>query len=867
MLGAMLGQTLIQAEGKDFFDKIEAIRQMAKDARLDGAYDHHSLADFLSRLSNEEMLSVARAFSHFLNLANTAGSHHQISRQSDENQSPMQILSRFFDEMTTAGHSRENLMDCLETLCIEPVLTAHPTEIVRRTFIHKYNEIVALLSELELDARTQSEENIIWRRIDELITQMWRTRDFRKSRLTPVDEARWAFSIVENALWDAVPAFLRQLDTFCQREFDQPLPPAFAPVRFVSWMGGDRDGNPNVTAKITREVLLLSRLKSIELYTDTIQELFDDLAVADCSETLAQKTGFAHDPYRHSLRELIRLLQKGRQDLEAALANPSFSGPFALSSADQLWEPLFECYSSLCACGMEKIANSRLLDLLRRVQSFGIHLTRLDIRQESSRHARALQELTDYLGVGDYSQWDEAGKQAFLLAELQNPRPLIPADWQCSDETQEVLDTFREIARHPPTAFGLYIISMAREASDVLSVQLLMKECGCRQLLPVAPLFETLDDLNHAAQVMEALSGVGWYRRATGGKQTIMIGYSDSAKDAGALAASWAQYSAQERLIEVCRRQEIELTLFHGRGGTIGRGGAPAQVALFSQPPGSLQQGLRVTEQGETIRAKFGVQSLAVKNLAFYATAIVRANLEPPPAPLPEWRKVMDRVADSSCAAYRRVVRENKDFIRYFQTVTPIQELPVLPLGSRPVRRKKSSSIESLRAIPWIFAWSQNRLMLPAWLGAGEALKECLDAGGLETLRDMCQNWPFFSARLSLLQMVYAKSDRALSQYYDSVLLDSKEDSRLGQALRAQLAQDMDTVSEIGHSSQLTEDIETLKRSIELRNTYVDPLNVLQADLIRRYRALQEVGGEDEQIEQALMMTLVGVSAGLQNTG
>ncbi len=347
---------------------------------------------------------------------------------------------------------------------------------------------------------------------------------------------------------------------------------------------------------------------------------------------------------------------------------------------------------------------------MRRVRCFGLHLVRHDIRQESSRHSDVFSELTKTLGLGDYAEWDEAQKQDFLCTELQNLRPLIPRNWQPSDEVKEVLATCDVIAKQPKEALGSYTISMARQPSDILAVQVLLKEAGCQHALPVAPLFETLDDLNRAEAVVEALLAKDWYRELIGHRLMVMIGYSDSAKDAGVMAAAWAQYRAQESLLKVCENANVSLTLFHGRGGTVGRGGAAAREALLSQPPGSLQGGLRVTEQGEMIRAKLGSSPIAIKTLALYASAILQANLLKPPKPKAEWREVMDRLAETSCQHYRAVIRGEENFVPYFRYATPEQELSKLPLGSRPARRKAGGGIESLRAIPWIFAWSQNCL-------------------------------------------------------------------------------------------------------------------------------------------------------------
>ena len=864
-LGTILGNVIAEAEGTDFFDKVETIRRMAKLSRSADADDHQDLAAFLSALTNEEMLSVARAFSHFLNLTNIADQHQAISRDMDEELSATQTLEDLFTQMQAAGHSDEQIEGCIKNLNIDLVLTAHPTEITRRSLINKHTEITRLLAKFELQGRSERERCVINERLAELIGQMWHTADFREHRPTPIDEAKWGFSVIENSLWTAVPNFMRRLNATSKRITGKNLELEFTPLSFAFWMGGDRDGNPNVTAKVSREVLLLSRWKAVDLYLRDIAALIDDLSISRCNAKVQALAPDKREPYRFILRGLRTLLKNTLQNLEAALdATSDGKRPLVepeLTSVDQLWQPLADCYESLHECGMASIADSKLLDMLRCIRSFGLHLVRLDIRQESDRHTGVLAELVSDLELGNYHDWSEEEKQKFLLRELQSRRPLLPTDWQPSPESAEVLNTCREIAKHPRDAFGVYVISMARAPSDVLAVHLLMKEAGCKQPLPVAPLFETLDDLNNAAAVTERLFSIPWYRDISGCEQMVMIGYSDSAKDAGVIAAGWAQYQAQEALLKVCEDAGFALTLFHGRGGTIGRGGAPAHAALLSQPPGSLQQGLRVTEQGEMIRAKLGLSSIAVKSLALYTSAIVQANLDQPPVPKESWRKVMDELSDLSCNAYRRVVREEADFVPYFRMATPEQELAKLPLGSRPARRKLDGGIESLRAIPWVFAWSQNRLMLPAWLGAGEAVQQFIDRGGKATLEDMCEAWPFFSTRLSMLEMVYAKTDVAISEYYDSVLVDAFT-AGLGQRLREQLRRDIEIILTIRNEESLMDDLPVMKKSIEFRNTYVDPLNILQADLLRRNRA-----SADPNLEQALMVTIAGISAGLRNTG
>lgn len=860
-LGRILGETIASAHGDDFLALIERIRGLSKGARDGSEEDRRLLLAQLRDLDSEQLVPVARAFAQFLNLANIAEQQHMVSRRMDPILSASRNLNNSMRELREQGIAADAVAAAIGELNIELVLTAHPTEITRRTLIHKHSEIGACLSQLDLAGLSEREDAQLRARLRELIAQIWHGDDFRRERPTPVDEAKWGFAVVEESLWRAVPEFMRRLDDALEQHCGQRLPLDAAPVSFVSWMGGDRDGNPNVTAEITREVMLLSRWQAADLYLGDVNKLLEELSVTHCSDALRQLAGDAHEPYRAILRRLRKLLRATREHIEIRLRDELPGDEDILVDEAQLWQPLLACYQSLMDCGMEIIAGGTLLDVLRRVRCFGVYLVRHDIRQDSARHTEALSEITRSLGLGDYADWDEQARRAFLLRELGNRRPLIPRNWQPSADVQEVLDTCAVAAEQPARALGAYVISMARQASDVLAVHLLLQESGVREAIPVAPLFETLDDLSRARNVVGDLLQDQWYRGQVGGRLMVMIGYSDSAKDAGVLAASWAQYRAQEELLAVCAEHGVELTLFHGRGGTIGRGGAPAREALLSQPPGSLKNGLRVTEQGEMIRTKLGWTSLAVKTLALYTVAICRANLLNPPAPRSDWRGMMETLSEDSCAAYRAVVREEPEFVPYFRHATPEQELAKLPLGSRPARRKGGGGIESLRAIPWIFAWSQNRLMLPAWLGAGAALSNAVAAGKADLLREMADQWPFFATRLSMLEMVYAKSDEGLSAYYDEVLVPAGL-QEIGAQLRNQLGEDIDCVLAIQGAGELLADQSWTAQTIRLRNIYTDPLNFLQAELLLRNRE-----HEDPRLERAIMVTIAGIAAGMRNTG
>jgi len=864
-LGEQLGHTISVQHGAAFLEKIERIRKGAKAARRGSSEGAAQLSETLNQLNDAELLPVARAFNQFLNLANIAEQYHRVRRRAPGEAQPFEdnMLADLLARLSANGHKGEALARQFGRLDIELVLTAHPTEVARRTLIQKYDAMAEQLAAGDHNDLSVAERERVTQRMQRLIAEAWHTEEIRRSRPSPVDEAKWGFAVIEHSLWQAVPNVLRKADQVLHQATGFHLPLEAAPIRFASWMGGDRDGNPNVTASVTREVLLLSRWMAADLYLRDIDHLAADLSMQQSSPALLARVGESAEPYRSLLKQLRERLRATRSWAQAAL-NESVPAPAAvLHDNHDLFEPLQLCYQSLHECGMGVIADGPLLDCLRRAATFGLFLVRLDVRQDSSRHAAAMTEITDYLGLGRYAEWDEETRVTFLLNELENRRPLLPAHFKASGETAEVLATCREVAGAPAASLGSYVISMAGAASDVLAVQLLLKESGLQRPMRVVPLFETLADLDNAGPVISRLLALRGYRARLQGPQEVMIGYSDSAKDAGTTAAAWAQYRAQETLVQVCREQNVELLLFHGRGGTVGRGGGPAHAAILSQPPGSVVGRFRTTEQGEMIRFKFGLPDIAEQNLNLYLAAVLEATVLPPPTPEPAWRELMDKLATDGVNAYRAVVREHPQFVAYFRQATPELELGRLPLGSRPAKRREGG-VESLRAIPWIFAWTQTRLMLPAWLGWEAALNNALQRGEGELLQQMRAQWPFFRTRIDMLEMVLAKADASIARLYDERLVEPAL-LPLGEHLRGLLSQAVRAVLGLtGQSQLLAHSPETLE-SISVRNTYLDPLHLLQAELLARSRQRDDQAGSP--LEQALLVSVAGIAAGLRNTG
>jgi phosphoenolpyruvate carboxylase len=872
LLGELLGATLRGQGGDELFENVERVRALAKKARS-GDADFGALQRTLRELSVTDALSVARAFAHFLGLANIAEQHHRIRRRRDYQRDPSArpqrgSLEDAFDRLRAAGVGPAALHGCVESLRIELVLTAHPTEVVRRTLRQKQRRVAELLAKGDRADLTAPEALERRRQLAGEIAAIWLTDEIRRAKPTPLDEVKWGLVAFEQTLWDAVPRFLRELDRTLRNATGSGLRPEAAPIRFGSWMGGDRDGNPHVTPEVTASACMLARWMAADLYLKEVEALRDELSMRAASAELRGRVGDASEPYRALLKDVASRLLATRRSVERQLAEP---GPFrpdplAYIAPEELAEPLRLCCRSLIETGGAAVADGRLLDVLRRLSCFGLTLVRLDLRQEARRHTDALDAITQRAGLGSYATWDERARLAFLTAELNDGAPVTtPATRSArefDDRVADVLETFRVAAALPAGSLGAYVISMAARASDVLAVEVLQRAAGLSPPLRVVPLFETVEHLRGADSCVGALLDMPWYRDRIGGQLEVMVGYSDSAKDAGRLAAAWELFTAQERIVSACAARGVRLTLFHGRGGSVGRGGGPTHVAIQSQPPGSVDGRIRVTEQGEMVDAQFGLPEIAERTLEVYTSATLEASLTPSPGAPAVWRTLMQQLADASRAAYRRVVYETPLFLEYFRFATPETELGKLRVGSRPARRRAEGGVESLRAIPWVFAWTQTRLMLPAWLGVGDAIDAAVARGQLEELRAMYREWPFFRSTMDLVEMVLAKASPEISAFYDARLVPEPLRS-FGEELRSRLRDTIAAILRVTGHQRLIEDNAVLRRSIDVRNPYVDPINLVQVEVLSRLRE----AGDDPQLLDAFLVTVNGVAAGMRNTG
>ena len=883
LLGEILGNIIKEQEGISVFNKIEKIRALSKSSRGDRSKNtinrsFTKLKREISKLNAKDTLVIARSFSKFLDFSNIAESlfsihniHDHNIRKTQETNEIVILEEAILDVFKNKSLSLNRFYETAKNLKIEIVLTAHPTEVKRRTLIQKYAKVNHLLDSYNnlrifTKQNINLEKNLLQNNLHEEITSVWKTDEIKRSRPTPVEEAKWGLAVIEDSLWNAIPKICSRFNNSVKYYTNKDLPINFSPIVFGSWMGGDRDGNPNVTAKTTKEVILLSRWEAASLYEKEFTKLIQSLSLHDCSKKIKKVVGKTWEPYRVFLRPIRNKLNQTQKEIESCLKeNRMPKQTLLVQSINEIIQPLNDVYNSLSLVKCQIIADGIVLDLIRRAHTFGLNLTKLDIRQEAARHYKLITSVCKKLGIADYSKLSEEAKIQFLSKEYKSRRPLIPQNIKLDADDRETWTTFKMISESPTECLGAYVISMASNVSDILVVMLLQKEAGIKSCLRIVPLFETLSDLQNSHIVMENLFKHSWYVNYFKKNQEIMIGYSDSSKDAGKFAASWAQYCAQEKLGNIATKYKIKLTLFHGRGGSVGRGGGPVYAALLSQPPGTVNARTRVTEQGEVIQQKYGSESLAEYSLGTYIGAVLEATLSPPIQPKKEWRNLIDEMSILSSKSYRGYLSNDKNFLRYFDEITPKNILDKLYIGSRPSKRKKSQDIKDLRAIPWVFAWTQIRLVLPAWLGTTEALQLASRDKNKLILKDMLYRWPFFYEMMDMLDMILTKTNQRVIEYYEECLADN-DLKKIGRNLRKNLSLLIGLNKKLIPSHILNQRKE-FRKSILIRDTYAEILNLLQANIMLRLSKKNIDRKQKEILMEAMIVTISGISAAMKNTG
>ncbi len=872
-LGTLLGEVIKDQEGIKFFKLVEKVRKLSKANKINIKNNNSfkKLVKTIKNINPKDTFRLTRAFSHLINFINLAESI-DTARNLDEYETKRKNLKYniFIEEIfknlfKNKKIPNSKIYNLAKSLDIGIVLTAHPTEVKRRTLIQKYHKIIEILEQRDLFKSYPSKIKILNKQLRDEFSIIWNTDDLKRTKPTPFDEARWGLAIIEDSLWNTIPRVYRRLNSIFVKNMNKGLPKNFNPIQFGSWMGGDRDGNPNVTSQVTKQVILLSRWEAAKLYEKTLTKIIRSYSMKKCSKKISNQVGKSFEPYRVFLRPLRDKIRLTHRSIEQYLIDKKpLNQKILLRSTEEILKPLRVVRESLEQNQNENIASGDLLDLMRRAKCFGINLARLDIRQESSRHTQLIAELVKKKFNGNYYKFSEDEKINFLKSKLLSKKNCINNFKFSNKENNEVWSTFKILADEPSECLGAYVISMTTSASDILAVSFLQKEAKIKQKLRVVPLFETLDDLVNASQIIKNLFSKKWYRKLINNKQEVMIGYSDSSKDAGKICASWHQYKAQEQIIKLAKKYSVKASFFHGRGGSPGRGGGPIQATLRSQPPNSVNGKIRITDQGEVIQQKYGYEPIAEYNLCSYIGAVTEATLNPPPTPKTDWRSLIEKMSDISKSSYRKNINQSSEFIKYFKNVTPHQALGKLSIGSRPSKRKNLDNIKSLRAIPWVFAWTQIRLMLPAWLGSAEALRYAYIKKFRRTLIDMEKNWPFFNSMLDILDMVITKADPEISKIYEKYLADEKL-KRVGKKLRFQF----EVIKKLNKKITTKEILLTRKQSrtlIIVRNIYSEVLNIIQPIVIHKLKKNKKIS-DKKDLNDALLTSIAGISAAMKNTG
>jgi phosphoenolpyruvate carboxylase len=908
LLGRMLGDTLREQEGEPTFDLVETIRQTAiRFRREQDPRARHELDMILNQLSNKATVAVVRAFSHFSQLSNIAEDMHHNRRRRTHLRagSPLQAgsIALAFDRVFSSGADGAALADFFAKAVVSPVLTAHPTEVQRKSILDCQLTIAHLLNERDRMELTPDELRNNEEGLRCAIQILWQTRMLRPERLSVYDEIKNGLAYYRYTFLSEVPRLYAEIEDLLERRMgaDAPDIPPF--LRIGSWIGGDRDGNPFVTHEVMLNAAERQSALALDFYmgevhrigrrlslTERLVDVDDELAtMAEASPDRAPSR--ADEPYRRALIGIYARLAATSQELGHVIRQRRPVGPsLPYSASGEFIQDLEVLIRSLKQHKSELLARGHLRDLRRAAEVFGFHLAPLDMRQHSNVHEQVVAELFKYaLHRDDYGALSEAERMQWLLAEISSVRPLRSPFVDYSAIVQSEMSIFQTAAeihrRFGRAALPNYIISKTDGISDMLEVALLLKEAGLLQPgdtprlhVNIIPLFETIADLRKCAQVMDELFSIPYYRQlldSRGNVQEVMLGYSDSNKDGGFLAANWELYKAETELTKVFAKHKVALRLFHGRGGTVGRGGGPSYQAILAQPPGSVNGQIRITEQGEVIGSKYADPEIGRRNLETLVAATVEATLlghDPLGERTADYHQTMETLASDALSAYRNLVYETPGFKRYFQESTPIREIAGLNIGSRPPSRKQSDEIEDLRAIPWVFSWGVNRAMIPGWYGFGTAVekfverseeRESQSARGLEFLQEMHRNWPFMQTLLSNMDMVLAKTDMGIASRYAELVTDTRLRNDVFGRIQAEWDRSVKWLFAVTGHTELLQDNPTLARSIRNRTPYIDPLNHLQVELLRRYRS----GDTADTVKRAIQLTINGVAAGLRNSG
>ncbi len=881
LLGNLLGEIIREQHGDAALDLVEKIRLSAKARRQlsDGA-DQAETAALFSTIDDLDLGSkrvLIKAFSNYFQLINIAEDQQRIRvlRQRESSGTLDESIDAAIETLKNAGYTAVQMQELLDKLCVRLVLTAHPSEAKRKEILVKLRHVAQIMLTKDRQTLIPSEERELEESMIEEIEELWQTRPNRASRATVADEVDFGLYFTTNVIMNVVVDLYDELHDSLKKHYPEEnwsslsLPPL---LKYASWIGGDRDGNPNVTADVTEVTLATLRRAARGVYLDDLaflrEHLTESIDEVSVSESLLESVKETTPPNRPMSDEVYR--QK-----VATIWTRLSADDYATSQ--ELLDDLMLIDESLRQNRGTHVANGMLRKLIQKVRIFGLHLLPLDIREDAQRHTAALDELFRAYGqCENYLALSEQEKQELLTREIASPRPFFPAEPQFSETANQVIATWRMIARahrkYGKDVIDTVIASMSQSPSDTLAMLMLASEVGIQNDVDLVPLFETIDDLHHAGETLTTLFANPEYKKhlaARGNRQQVMIGYSDSNKDGGYLASNWGLYTAQQALSNLCKEQGVLLELFHGRGGSIGRGGGPANRAILSQPPQSMHGRIKMTEQGEVIAYRYSNPEIARRHLQQVMNAVFLATGAPPDTGArPEWREAMDFVSEVGRVAYRSFVYETPGFLDYWQQATPIDELSSLPIGSRPAKRRKAG-FSGLRAIPWVFSWVQSRAIIPSWYGVGHAFESYCQSrkDGLDVLKTMYRQWSFFKALIENVQLDVAKADMGIAQLYASLVKDEKLRDMVFSQMKAEHECACRMICQITDQTELLSHSPIMQRSIERRNPYVDPLNFIQVALLRQLRETDSDTQEHEMLLSTVLSTINGIAAGMKTTG